>query len=250
MTAIILAAGYATRLGDLTRGTPKALLCIGDKPILSIICQKLLNTGRVHRIVLVSNHLFYGQFKAWMESFAAASGFDDIALLDDGSCAVEHQRGAIGDIAFATGMLSIDEDCVVCAADNLWVMELDAFFGRYEALGETLVLGRRFIEDKAALSGFAVPTLDETDRVVHMVEKPTEPQSDIGLFALYIYPRAALGRINEYLSAGNSPDAPGYFPAWLYTRMPVYAYITDAPLYDIGTPEQYALVCRLYGGGM
>ena len=52
--------------------------------------------------------------------------------------------------------------------------------------------------------------------------------------------------IAEYLAAGNKPDAPGNFPAWLYLRKEVYAYTFEGECYDIGTPESYREVCELY----
>ena len=50
----------------------------------------------------------------------------------------------------------------------------------------------------------------------------------------------------EYLESGNNPDAPGNFPAWLYKRKDVYAYTFSGECYDIGTPESYREVCRMY----
>ena len=52
--------------------------------------------------------------------------------------------------------------------------------------------------------------------------------------------------VAEYLAAGNKPDAPGNFPAWLYHKKEVYAYTFDGECYDIGTPESYHEVCEMY----
>ena len=83
--------------------------------------------------------------------------------------------------------------------------------------------------------------------VLRLVEKPAQPPSQNGVFALYLYPAASVRRIAEYLAQGNSPDAPGNFAVWLSAREPVYAYVTEQPCYDIGTHESLALVRSIYG---
>ena len=50
------------------------------------------------------------------------------------------------------------------------------------------------------------------------------PDSDIGVYAIYIYPKEVLKQFDYYLMEGNKPDAPGYFVQYLYKKIPVYAY--------------------------
>ena len=45
MKAMILSAGYGTRLGDLTREIPKPMLPLGDRPLLEYILRNLLRHG-------------------------------------------------------------------------------------------------------------------------------------------------------------------------------------------------------------
>ena len=63
MTAIILAAGYATRMYPLTLNFPKPLLEVGGKRIIDWLLDDLESSG-VERTVVVSNHKFIDQFKA------------------------------------------------------------------------------------------------------------------------------------------------------------------------------------------
>ena len=54
---------------------------------------------------------------------------------------------------------------------------------------------------------------------------PTEPPSDLTCPPFYVFPPAALALLPEYLAAGESPDAPGNFIAWLHRRAPVYGHV-------------------------
>ena len=45
MKALVLCAGYGTRIGDLTRGTPKPLLPVGGEPLLGWTLRYLAHYG-------------------------------------------------------------------------------------------------------------------------------------------------------------------------------------------------------------
>ena len=95
-------------------------------------------------------------------------------------------------------------------------------------------------------SRFGLMVTDENDKITAFQEKPKEPKSDTAVFATYLYKRETVPMFREYLDGGNNPDAPGNFPAWLYKRKDVYAYTFSGECYDIGTPESYREVCRMY----
>ena len=67
MKAIILAAGYATRLYPLTKDKPKALLPIAGKPIISHIIEKIHKIPDIDEIIITSNAIFYKQFNSWLK---------------------------------------------------------------------------------------------------------------------------------------------------------------------------------------
>jgi len=65
MKALILAAGYATRLYPLTSDTPKPLLEVGGKPIVEHILKKVEEVNDIDMIYVVTNDKFYGHFEKW-----------------------------------------------------------------------------------------------------------------------------------------------------------------------------------------
>lgn len=243
MKAILLAAGYATRLYPLTENYPKALLSVGGVPLLDHIVRQLDKLDEVDEIHVVSNEKFYPHFAAW----AAEKRDARLHVHNDGTRDDATKRGAIGDIAYVLDRAGIDDDCLVVAGDNLLMIDYRDFYAAYLAHGRKTLLLAQKMQDLDVLRRFAVAQLDDDGRVIHLVEKPQDPPSNNGVFALYLYPASVMRLLKDYLAQGNSPDAPGNFPVWLIEREPVYAYVTDKPCYDIGTHESLNLVRRLYG---
>lgn len=69
MKALILAAGYGTRLYPLTKKYPKPLLPVGGRPILDYIAGKLTRVKALKEIIVITNARFYPNFLKWAEKF-------------------------------------------------------------------------------------------------------------------------------------------------------------------------------------
>ena len=242
MKAIILAAGYATRLYPLTLHQPKALLPIGGKPILDHIVEQMEGVRELDRIFVVSNAKFAAQFDAWARTVHCRI---PIEVLNDGTTDDSNKRGAIGDIFFAIEEKKIDDELMVIAGDNFFTYSLQEYVDFYREKDRDCVCVKRW-QDEKMLSQFGIALLDENGKVLDIEEKPAKPKSNAVVFATYLYKRETVPLFAQYLAAGNKPDAPGNFPAWLYRRKEVYAYAFEGDCYDIGTPESYREVCRLY----
>ena len=65
MKALILAAGYATRLYPLTKEYPKPLLKVKNKPIIDYILNKLKLIKELNEIIVVTNSKFIARFREW-----------------------------------------------------------------------------------------------------------------------------------------------------------------------------------------
>jgi glucose-1-phosphate thymidylyltransferase len=243
MQAIVLAAGYATRLYPDTKNFPKALLSVGGRPMLDHLMDGILSIGEIERAIVVSNEKFYRIFAEW----ARERGDERVVVLNDGTTENGTRLGAIGDMLFAIERLGIDDDLLVVAGDNYLRIDLAQFYQTYLEHGrKTLLLGQR-TDDIDMLRRFAVAKVDEHGKVIELSEKPEQPQSDLAIFALYLYPHEIAEWVHVYADEGNVMDAPGYLPQWLSRREDVYVHSTTDDCYDIGTHESLALVREKYG---
>ena len=229
MKAIVLAAGYATRLYPLTLNKPKALLPIGGRPMLDRVLGSLAGVGADGTYV-VTNAKFAPHFRAW------AATRPDVTVIDDGTTSDEDRLGAIGDIVFVLEQAEIDEDIVVVAGDNLFSEDLTGFGDRCREL-DAPVLAVYDVGDLAQMSKYNSIETDKQGRITYFEEKPEHAHSTLTGIALYFYPRHVLPLIAQYVAEGNNPDQPGRLVQWLYPRTDVYTWRVPGTWYDIGSAE-------------
>lgn len=235
MKAIILTAGYATRLYPLTLNKPKALLEVAGRTILDYIYDKIESVKAVSEVYVVTNHKFYNHFVDWKKTRNSSK---NIVILDDGTTCEEERLGAIGDIYYAIQSQKIHEDILVIAGDNLFTYSLEDFYEYYLSVNKDCICVHE-LSEKSELMRMAVACLDKKNKVLELEEKPIHPKSKTAVYAVYIYKKETLPLFEQYLGEGNKPDAPGYFPAWLYRRRDVFAYHFTGECYDIGTPASF-----------
>ena len=242
MKAIILAAGYATRLYPLTENRPKPLLEIGGKPILQYLLEKIEPLDLVDEVIIATNDRFYDQFVDWMAGFVYSK---KIIVLNDGTTANENRLGAIVDLCFALEERQLDEDLLVLAGDNLFDFALTDFVAYYQEVRADCITAHQ-LDDLEELRKTGVIETNGEGRVLSFAEKPMDPRSNLAVPPFYIYRRDTIPLLKEYLQAGENPDAPGNFIPWLLKRKKVYAFRFEGARYDIGTLESYRLVNELF----
>ena len=242
MKAIILAAGYATRLYPLTKDRPKALLDIAGRPIINYITDKIEKIPAIDKVYVVSNAKFTDAFNSWRSSY---NGRLEIEIVNDGTTDDSNKLGAVGDINYTVGVCKIDDDLLVVAGDNIFTFDLNDYYNFFKEKNADVILVKRLekIED---LKRMANVCTDETGKVLEMTEKPENPKTDLAAFASYIYRRDTLPLIEKYLKEGGNPDAPGFFPSWLHKIRPVYAFEFCGECYDIGTHDSYKEVNEIF----
>ncbi len=242
MKCIILAAGYATRLYPLTINTPKPLLEVSGKTILDRILLKVSQVNDINEVVIVSNNKFFNTFQEWKKSFQYCK---KITILNDGTNSNETRLGAIKDILFAINELSIDEDIMVLAGDNLFDFELTDFVSFFKEKKTDLITSH-IINDIERLKRTGVALIDDQFRLIEFEEKPNYPKTNFAVPPFYIYKRETLGLIKRFIDEGNNGDAPGMLLGWLLHQTPIHVFLFQGERYDIGTVESYNLVQKIF----
>lgn len=244
MKALILAAGYATRLYPLTLDRPKALLPVGGKPMLDHLMEQLEQVEGLDEVYVVTNSKFAEAFREWA---AGRSGLP-LRIIDDGTVDDDSKLGAIGDLDLTIREAELDDDLIVLAGDNLFSETIAPF--PVFALGKGgPALGVYDVGDLDTIRRYSVIELDDDDRVTRLEEKPERPRSTLAGIALYFYPRSALRYVREYLEDGNNPDQPGRLVQWLYPRTAVYGWRVPGRWFDVGSKETLAEADRAFTGG-
>lgn len=241
MKCILLCAGYATRLFPLTENFPKPLLKVGGRALLDYILDEVNTIEEVDKIFIITNNKYAHHFESWVNE---KNNIKPIEVINDHTISNDDRLGAIGDIQYTIEHGNIDDDLLIVAGDNLFTFKLKDFTDFQKSKNAPCVCVRE--EDINLLKRVGVATVDSEMKILDFVEKPEVPQSKYAVYAEYLYPKSVVPMFKKYLEEGNSNDAPGNFVAYLYKKMPTYAYPFLGECYDVGTHEALAFVNDLY----
>ena len=239
MKAILLCAGFGTRLYPLTRHTAKPLLEVSGKPIVEYLVDQLAETTFVDAICVVSNARFASDFENWAHGLSLRYRDIHFRVLNDEVSDDGDRLGSIGDLAFAVSRHSSRGPLLVSAGDNLFRFRMKDFIEDYLAHPRNLVLTYKE-KDRTRLQRTGVAEVDSS-RITHFWEKPEEPPSEWACPAFYLFEKSAVTAIDLYLDDENDLDAIGHFMAWLVERQPVYAHEMKGRRLDIGNMEHYRM---------
>lgn len=168
MKVVIPLAGKGTRLRPHTYITPKPLLPVGGKPVMSYILDDLKELG-VEEIVFITGYL-----KESIESYVRSEypGFRSHFVEQ------EVQNGTAGAVLLAEPY--IDEDLLIIFVDTLFDADLSITKSLPE--GEAGVIWAKEVED---YQRFGVVVTDKHGHMTRIVEKPRDPISKLANIGLY-----------------------------------------------------------------
>jgi len=223
MRAILLAAGFGTRLRPLTNTIPKCLVPIHGQPLLSIWLERLTQAGIGP--FLVNTHYLREQ----VQEFVATSPYrDQITLV--------HEPTLLG--TAGTLMANLDffqgEDGLLIHADNYCLADLRAFVAAHQQRPpECLVTVMAFRTSTPSTCG--ILELDDRGVVVGFHEKVANPPGNLASGAIYLLSSQFLQFAQKEL-AGVTDLSTEVIPG-LMGRL--YACEIKEPFIDIGTPAAY-----------
>ena len=246
MKAIVLAAGYATRLKELTQNQPKPLLSVAGQPMIDYVLDHLAPIAGLHSVCVVTNAKFYSHFQRWADGYRASQARPlDFSIVNDGSTDDTNKRGAIGDLHFVLTHERIDDDIIVVAGDNLFNQSLEDF-GRFARAKNAPVLAVYRVGSLEEVKKCNAITLGDDGHITHFEEKPENPLDTLTGIALYYYPKWSLPLIKQYVAERNNPDQPGRLVQWLFPRTPVYTWPVPGLWFDIGSKESLDEANRIF----
>lgn len=175
MKGIVLAGGLGTRLYPLTKVTNKHLLPVLDKPMIYYPIQCLVNAG-ITDIQIVTGGNSAGHF---LQLLGNGGDFG----LKDLNYTYQQGEGGIADALRLAEHFAEEERIAVVLGDNIIEGNIAKVVQDFQAQPEGAKILLKEVPDPHR---FGVATV-ENGAVTEIVEKPSEPRSNLAVTGIYMY---------------------------------------------------------------
>lgn len=239
MIAVLLCAGYATRLYPLTRTFPKPLLPVADKPVIEYLVDQIDGLPEIDSLHIITNAKFYEDFCRWaLKKNKTGTASLPISVYNDGTTRNANRLGAVADLHFVLEKLKTTQPMLVGAADNIFRFSIEGIWQRFllQSHHWVIALPQR---DLGKLQRTGVLELGDRDRVLRLHEKPNIPPSTWSCPPLYFLQPTAREHLQTLMATDTSLDAPGHFIDYLCRREHVMAQKVTGSRLDIGDVASY-----------
>jgi NDP-sugar pyrophosphorylase family protein len=224
-TAMILAAGFGKRMGDLTQNTPKPLLKIGESTLLDLLLMKLTNAG-IRRVV-INLHYQSEQIIAHFQE----NPYPELEIIFSQEPEI---LGTGGGIAKARQFFA-DETVLICNSDVLSDMPLTEF---YEYHSESGAIAAISVKPSMDYKNYSLVKYSDDRKLIGFLSRNKAPDtiSRTGIF-MGFYLLSPESR--EYLQADFSSVINTLFRKAIQDDKPVAVYQYTGQWIDIGTYNNY-----------
>lgn len=187
--AVILCAGWGSRLRPLTHTMSKTLIPIANRPILAYQLEALARAG-IDNVALIVNGSQADAFQEAVSTYAP-SGMRVITIEQPSprglAHAVDCARQFIGSAPF-----------IVLLGDNLFTWDLTPFVRRFEREKMSALIMSMRVHDPER---FGIITVKGT-RVLDLEEKPVAPRSNLAISGIYFL-RPSIFRVIDRLQPSD-----------------------------------------------
>tara|TARA_Y100000589_G_scaffold330982_1_gene382492 strand:+ start:1587 stop:2297 length:711 start_codon:yes stop_codon:yes gene_type:complete len=220
--ALLLSAGFGTRLRPLTNNTPKCLVKVNNIPILEHWLQKLESVG-VHEI-LINTHYLANKVNAYLSSRMKTNIVIKTVYESE-------LKGTAGTLIWNKDFFKNGEIMLI-HADNFTKSNLKGMFDTYsKKTNEIKLTMLTFKTDNPKNCG--IVSLDKSGIVTDFYEKIENPPSNIANGAIYLFNYQLIEWIEK-----NAPMAKDFSCDVLPLLMnKINTWNVDKDFIDIGTPK-------------
>jgi len=240
MMAVILCAGFATRMFPLTRDFPKPLLPVAGRPVIDYLMDQFAGLTDLQTVHIVTNARFIKHFQEWQKTWEDNNRGEsvNIHLYNDGATSNENRLGALSDLQFVFHRISKPSKVLVTAGDNIFRFSLIPIWKQFAKSKHHYIVALKE-KDLQKLKKTGVPEIESDNRVLKFHEKSEHPPSNWFCPPIYFLQPSAWPRLDSFIESTRNKDAPGYFIASLCQKETIYAYKPDGFRIDIGDINSY-----------
>jgi mannose-1-phosphate guanylyltransferase len=222
MNALILAAGFGTRLKPLTNTIPKCLVPINGKPLLGLWIEKLSKLS-VSKI-LINTHYLPNQ----VSNFIIKNNYKEI-------CKIVNEDVLLGTAGTLLNNINdlLLEDCILLHADNYTKDDINKLINAHHNRPKNCLITMLVFETNNPSSCGILELKDNI--VVNIYEKVDNPPGNLANGAIYILSKEAINIIKN-----DFPKAKDFVNDILKNFLgKIFSYHTKEIFLDIGTIENY-----------
>lgn len=246
MNAVILCAGFATRMYPLTENFPKPLLTVANRPVLDFLLDQITTLSEINTVHIVSNAKFFNHFQQWHDERVSGNAFPEVAIHihNDGATGNDNRLGAAADLRLALKVIDPPGRVLVSGGDNIYRFDLKPLWEHFLQGRHHRIVGLAETKREKLLKT-GVLELGEYNRVLRLHEKPSRPPSAWICPPLYFFQPSLWSQLDNFLQTTGNHDAPGHFIDYLCQQEPVNAFCLQSTRLDIGSVDSYRDADRL-----
>ncbi|MBI2045841.1 MAG: glycosyltransferase [Parcubacteria group bacterium] len=229
MKGVILAGGSGTRLAPFTHITNKHLLPIYDKPVIFYAIEKLVSAGIDHIMIVTPpeyQHHFV-QLVGSGQNFISPKTGKRIQIV----YGIQDKPSGIADGLHIAKEYVGNDNCVLYLGDNIFEDDISEYVENFKK--GALV----FLKEVNDPERFGVATIDGSNNIIEIEEKPKNPKSNKAVTGVYLYDNTVFEKMLGQQKSGRGEYEITHINNKYIEDGALQAIILEKNWFDIGTTD-------------